>query len=154
MPAAVLGQLVSEVGDATTDTELAQLNAYQAGLEKASRSGVRTRNSVAKHRGSLSMEPMSLRRPSTAPTPALAAPRRTAPPKADARTDSDSNASDDDGDDPAASPPATRPVTAPAPHHVAYQGRLSTRSPAPLFERPMTAGSHKKQLASKDFKWL
>ena len=42
VPAAVLGQLVSEVGDATTETELAQLNAYQAGLERASRSGVRT----------------------------------------------------------------------------------------------------------------
>lgn len=42
VPSAVLGQLVSEVGDATTDAELAQLNAYQAGLERASRSGVRT----------------------------------------------------------------------------------------------------------------
>ena len=35
-----------------------------------------------------------------------------------------------------------------------YQGRLSKRSPTPLFERPVTAGSHKKSTQSADFKWL
>ncbi|KAH8080329.1 hypothetical protein JL720_9021 [Aureococcus anophagefferens] len=68
VPAAVLGMLVSEVGDAKTDAELAQLNAYQAGLERASLSGVRTPGDPTgtRRRSTLTMPSMSQRRPSTA----------------------------------------------------------------------------------------
>ena len=125
VPAAVLGQLVSEVGEATTDTELAQLNAYQAGLERASLSGVRTPGDPTgtRRRSTLTMPSMSQRRPSTAA--AMFDLAQAAPPE--------------------------RPGTAPA---QPYQGRLSKRSPTPLFERPVTAGSHKKSTQSADFKWL
>ena len=138
VPAAVLGQLVSEVGDATTATALAQRSAsppfdrrrrrrrapplreknagsrrYQAGLERASRSGVRTPN--GRRRTSLLGRSQ---RPSTDGGRLSLHPGLFGGPK--------------------------RPTTAPV--ALDYAGRLSQRTPVTkLFDRPVTAGSYAKQ---------